>query len=364
MIDRNPLGSVVTDPKRCQVTFLDGKPDRAALEKLEAAAVRRRGRRAPRTRDLHLAPVRDGTVEARASPVRQGDGRHGHLPELGHRDGPPRPRGRGLGRYAASSVGVSTRRQTCPRSHDDCSSSLGGGVAKLRWSTRVSIDRSEAVLVSRISRSRCSARAPVTASTTWADENGRGTSTIGTRRSSRMRSDVSSRCAQDDDVRPMLAGELDRLGAVTRLGDDGESGVLERESEVGPNRRVLLQGEHGWSCGLHWSFLLRIRVPRKRKGHGRTARGLVAGSVVQRTADTTMVPSRTTPPRGCRIVTGSSTGRSPSEALVSGPRAASRPGRRERGRARSRARGRGAPVRAPRRRSSRPPSRARARLRG
>ena len=38
MIDRNPLGPVVTDPKRCQVTFLDGKPDRAALEKLEAAA--------------------------------------------------------------------------------------------------------------------------------------------------------------------------------------------------------------------------------------------------------------------------------------------------------------------------------------
>jgi uncharacterized protein (DUF1697 family) len=38
VIDRNPLGSVVTDPKRCQVTFLDGKPDRAALEKLEAAA--------------------------------------------------------------------------------------------------------------------------------------------------------------------------------------------------------------------------------------------------------------------------------------------------------------------------------------
>ena len=38
VIDRNPLCSVVTDPKRCQVTFLDGKPDRAALEKLGAAA--------------------------------------------------------------------------------------------------------------------------------------------------------------------------------------------------------------------------------------------------------------------------------------------------------------------------------------
>lgn len=37
-IDRNPLGSIVTEPKRCQVTFLDGKPDPAALEKLEAAA--------------------------------------------------------------------------------------------------------------------------------------------------------------------------------------------------------------------------------------------------------------------------------------------------------------------------------------
>ena len=38
IVERNPLGSVATDPKRYQVTFLDGKPDRAALEKLAAAA--------------------------------------------------------------------------------------------------------------------------------------------------------------------------------------------------------------------------------------------------------------------------------------------------------------------------------------
>jgi uncharacterized protein (DUF1697 family) len=38
VIDRNPLGSVVTDPKRCQVTFLGGKPNPEALGKLEAAA--------------------------------------------------------------------------------------------------------------------------------------------------------------------------------------------------------------------------------------------------------------------------------------------------------------------------------------
>ena len=34
----DPLGSVADDPKRYQVTFLDGKPDPAALETLETAA--------------------------------------------------------------------------------------------------------------------------------------------------------------------------------------------------------------------------------------------------------------------------------------------------------------------------------------
>jgi uncharacterized protein (DUF1697 family) len=38
VLDVNPLGSIVTDPKRCQVTFLDGDPDPAAVEKLEAVA--------------------------------------------------------------------------------------------------------------------------------------------------------------------------------------------------------------------------------------------------------------------------------------------------------------------------------------
>ena len=38
VIDRNPLGSVVTEPKRCQVTFLDGEPDPAAFDGLRAAA--------------------------------------------------------------------------------------------------------------------------------------------------------------------------------------------------------------------------------------------------------------------------------------------------------------------------------------
>ena len=38
VIEHDPLGPVVTEPKRAQVTFLDGKPDPAALEELEAAA--------------------------------------------------------------------------------------------------------------------------------------------------------------------------------------------------------------------------------------------------------------------------------------------------------------------------------------
>jgi uncharacterized protein (DUF1697 family) len=37
VIERDPLGSIATDPKRYQVTFLDNPPDRAAIEKLRAA---------------------------------------------------------------------------------------------------------------------------------------------------------------------------------------------------------------------------------------------------------------------------------------------------------------------------------------
>jgi uncharacterized protein (DUF1697 family) len=40
VVDRNPLAAVASDPKRYQVTFLDGDPDAGAVEKLEAAAVR------------------------------------------------------------------------------------------------------------------------------------------------------------------------------------------------------------------------------------------------------------------------------------------------------------------------------------
>lgn len=39
IVERDPLGSVADDPKRYQVTFLDSPLERAALEKLEAAAV-------------------------------------------------------------------------------------------------------------------------------------------------------------------------------------------------------------------------------------------------------------------------------------------------------------------------------------
>ncbi|HKV67372.1 MAG TPA: DUF1697 domain-containing protein [Gaiellales bacterium] len=39
VVRRNPLAGVVDDPKRYQVSFLDGKPDPKAIEKLSAAAV-------------------------------------------------------------------------------------------------------------------------------------------------------------------------------------------------------------------------------------------------------------------------------------------------------------------------------------
>jgi uncharacterized protein (DUF1697 family) len=38
VVERNPLEAVASDPKRYQVTFLDGAPDRAAVAKLEAVA--------------------------------------------------------------------------------------------------------------------------------------------------------------------------------------------------------------------------------------------------------------------------------------------------------------------------------------
>ena len=38
VVARDPLASIVSEPKRYQVTFLDGEPDRAAVGKLEAAA--------------------------------------------------------------------------------------------------------------------------------------------------------------------------------------------------------------------------------------------------------------------------------------------------------------------------------------
>ncbi len=39
VVRRNPLGDVADNPKRYQVSFLDAKPDRKALEKLSAVAV-------------------------------------------------------------------------------------------------------------------------------------------------------------------------------------------------------------------------------------------------------------------------------------------------------------------------------------
>lgn len=39
VVRRNPLGDVADDPKRYQVSFLDAKPSRAVLRKLEEAAV-------------------------------------------------------------------------------------------------------------------------------------------------------------------------------------------------------------------------------------------------------------------------------------------------------------------------------------
>ena len=39
VVAKSPLGSVATDPKRYQVTFLDGEPESSAIDRLEAAAV-------------------------------------------------------------------------------------------------------------------------------------------------------------------------------------------------------------------------------------------------------------------------------------------------------------------------------------
>ena len=52
---------------------------------------------------------------------------------------------------------------------------------------------------------------------------------------------------EQDHIGLVLAGELDRLDAVARVGADVESCGLEHEAQVGTNDRVVLDGENaGW----------------------------------------------------------------------------------------------------------------------
>ena len=55
---------------------------------------------------------------------------------------------------------------------------------------------------------------------------------------------------QQDDVRPVLAGELDGLDAVMRVGAHHEARILEREPEVRAHERVVLRGEDDRCSGV------------------------------------------------------------------------------------------------------------------
>ena len=78
VVDLDPLGDVATDPKRYQVSFLDGKLDRATVAKLEQA-VAGKERLVARDHDVAALNVRANVFEPG---VREqlAELRHGHAP--------------------------------------------------------------------------------------------------------------------------------------------------------------------------------------------------------------------------------------------------------------------------------------------
>ncbi len=64
VVARDPLGDVVENPKRYQVTFLESEPPAEAVERLEGLAARGERLVAPRPRALLLAPGGHRPIEA------------------------------------------------------------------------------------------------------------------------------------------------------------------------------------------------------------------------------------------------------------------------------------------------------------
>jgi uncharacterized protein (DUF1697 family) len=79
VVERNPLAKVAKDPKRYQVSFLDAKPSREVVRRIEEAADPKEAGRRRRTRDLRVASGHDRPVQAmgpagRSEPRRHCDG--------------------------------------------------------------------------------------------------------------------------------------------------------------------------------------------------------------------------------------------------------------------------------------------------
>ncbi len=62
---------------------------------------------------------------------------------------------------------------------------------------------------------------------------------------------------EHDQVRGVHARELDRLGAVTRVGNDREAGILEDDPQVGAHDRIVIDGQDpGWCEGCRHELFL------------------------------------------------------------------------------------------------------------
>ena len=92
VVEREPFGKIVDDPKFLQVSFLSGKPDAENAKKINDACVRARAGRHRRPRDLRVAPRRDRALGSREAPRDQEARRHRHRAQLAHRAGAARAR--------------------------------------------------------------------------------------------------------------------------------------------------------------------------------------------------------------------------------------------------------------------------------
>ena len=100
---------------------------------------------------------------------------------------------------------------------------------------------------------------------------------------------------QQDDVRPVLAGKLDGLDAVMRVGAHHEARILERESEA--HERVVLRGGRSVQRRSPWRSLLRVDREHEKGGWSEASMPVIAnGDDLQPPATTPAVGNPTSGP--------------------------------------------------------------------